>query len=194
MKTKQSSLELRRKMKAKKPKFRNQGSHVKKKVQSSWRWPRGWQAKARLRIKGHIKMPKQGYRSPVAVRNLTRDGFQPIMVNNINDLSKINKEQKGIISSKVGNRKRVEIINIAKQKGIKLNLNIEKTLQKIDADLKQRKEINQKTTKKKEENKKEREKKAEKKEKNLDQKVEQTPEEKQKQEKKEKDKMLTTTD
>ena len=57
-------LELRKKIKAKKPNFVSQDTHKRKRIRPRWRKPRGWHSKIRLH--------KIGYRKMVRDRKSTR--------------------------------------------------------------------------------------------------------------------------
>jgi len=184
-------LEIKKKMKAKKPKFSRQDSHKKKKLGNKWRRPKGLQAKMRLRKKGYKRSVKTGYGTPKKLRGLSKN-LEIVFVNNTKDLKGIDeKNQEIIISSAVGTRKKIEIIKEAEKLKIKI-LNIKSPkdyIKKIEEKIAEKKK--EKEAKKKE---KEEKKKATKKEKKgVEEKVkkEMDEEEKKKGEKKEKDKILT---
>lgn len=181
-------LQKRIEMKRKKPSFRMQDAHILKRLKDRWRKPRGIDAKMRLYLKGYSKNVEPGYGSPALVRGLHKLGLKPIIVCNEKELKKINKGKDGvIISSAVGNKKRIDIIRKAAELSIKI-LNIRDPLEYI-------KKVEQKFQSKKaekEKNEKEKLKKKtkEKKEDKLVEKV-MSEEEKSAAEKKEKDKLLT---
>jgi len=185
---------LRKKIKAKKPKFSRQDSHKKKKLENKWRKPKGLHSKMRLGKSGYKKSVKKGYGSPRSVKNLSSEGIEKVNAFNKKDLEKIDTKSQGvIISSGVSLKKRIDIIIEAEKKKIKI-LNI-KDLSKY---IKEAEEKREKAKKEKEERKKEKEKKKkaeEKKAKKTEGKgVEEKvidEEEKKKLEKKEKDKILT---
>ena len=104
-------LSLRKDMKRKKPTFVVRASKLKKTIKSRWRKPKGLQNKVKKKLKGYIKMPSQGYRSPRAVRFLHNSGLKEIIVSNIKNLDKINTKEEGILlASTLGTRKKVKII------------------------------------------------------------------------------------
>ena len=183
------SLELRKKIKSKKPKFLRQDGHKKAKLKNVWRAPKGRQSKMRLKKKGKRKQPSLGYSSPKEVRGLSPKGLKPIMINNIHELSNIKEGEGIILSGKIGNKKRLEIIKkIQELKLNLLNINAEDYLKKIQEKLEKKKESKKEKLSKKEKTKKELEKKT--KEKKKEETVEKTEEEKEKKEKEEKKKVL----
>lgn len=189
-------LEQRRRTKKKKPVFSRKDCNRKKRIEDDvWRKPRGTDNKQRLHKKGYKKGPSSGYRAPVLVRGLHKSGLVPVIVSSPKQISMLSKEQGVIISSQTGDRKRKIIIAEAQKKGLTiLNLNAEKTTQKIETQLKERKEHRKKQLEAKEKKsidekvKKETKKEKEKEEKKPDQ---TSDEEKKKLEKEEKDKILT---
>jgi len=129
-------LELRNQMNKRKPKFLRQDIHKKKRLAKNWRKPRGIDSKLRLQLKGHSTIVKVGFKAPKEVRGLTKDGFVEVRVENVNDLSKVNKGCIGVISSKVGAKKKLMIIEVAREKKIPLVNGNEKVVEKINSMLK----------------------------------------------------------
>lgn len=190
---KEELLELREKIKSKKPEFIRQESQRRKTLGRKWRKPKGIHSKMRRKFKGRRKSPSTGYSSPKEIRGFDFSGLKPIYVNSMKDLEKVDAKEEGIIlSSRVGLRKKIEIIKKAAEKKIKiLNIkNTEEFLKKADEQRKKEKEKREEKTKEKEKKKKEKEKKvAEKKKEKLSEKL--TEEEKKEKDKKEQDKLLT---
>ena len=181
-------LDIRKNMKARKPNFIRQDAHKKAEIKKKWRRPKGLQSKMRLHKKGYGKSPSQGYRTPSAVRGLDASGLVPIIVSSKKELENIDvKDQGAMISAKVGIKKRIELVNYAKEKGIViLNIkNVDKFLAKVDKKLKENKSKKDEREKKKEKKKETKPKKDEK----LAEKL--TEEEEKEQKKKEQDKILT---
>ena len=105
--------------KRKKPKFQRQESWRYKRIKENWRKPRGLDNKMRKKVKGWPSSPNKGYRNEKGVRGIHPSGFREVMVANINDLEKVNREYEAIrIAHTVGERKRTEIVNKAKEMGI----------------------------------------------------------------------------
>jgi large subunit ribosomal protein L32e len=121
-------LELRKSMKAKKPKFLRSSCKIKARVSNNWRKPKGLQNKMRLNLKGYRVTVNPGYGSPIAVKHLDyKTGLLPVRVSNKNELEKIDIKTQGIIiASTVGARKKLEIINIAEEKNIIIIQNAKK--------------------------------------------------------------------
>lgn len=128
-------LEIRNKMKRKKPKFRRTNSNVMKQFKN-WRKPRGMHNKRRLKRGGHQKNPSTGYSSPREVRGLTRGGFKPVLVCTFSDLNKIKKENIIVLSGKIGLNKKLKLLDEIK----KLGLNVS-NVKDIDNFIKSAKEI-----------------------------------------------------
>ena len=112
-------LKLREELKRKKPKFRRQEWHRYKRLGEKWRRPRGRHSKMRRKLKSKPKMPNPGYGSPKKVRGLHPSGYEEVLVYNPKDLEKIDpKRQAARIASRVGKRKRQEILKKAEELGI----------------------------------------------------------------------------
>ncbi|MBT3416461.1 hypothetical protein HN425_00105 [Candidatus Woesearchaeota archaeon] len=145
-------LEIRKKLKAKKPTFLRTDSN-RKKYKNKWRKPRGLQNKRRLKYKGHQKNPSQGYRSPVEVRGLHNSGLELINISNIKELDNIKKETQIVeVAARTGIKNKVIILEACKAKGITVSniKDIEKFITKVNDKLELRKkEKIIKTTKKK---------------------------------------------
>jgi large subunit ribosomal protein L32e len=150
---------IKNEMKKKKPDFVRTDSN-KKRFKNKWRKPRGLHNKRRLKKKGHQKNPSIGYKSPTLVRGLHKSGLELIQVSNIQDLSKIKGEnQAALLSSTLGNRKRLQILEICKKENIQVfNIkNIDSYISEIKDELEARKQDRKKKLekKKKKEQKKE---------------------------------------
>jgi len=112
---------LRRKIKRKKPDFKRQGGKNLKRLGKKWRKPMGSQSKLRKHKKSRGYMPQAGYGSPRSLRYLHPSGFEEMLVYNIKDLEKIDsKKQVCRIASKVGKKKRIEILKKAGELKIKV--------------------------------------------------------------------------
>lgn len=186
-------LDIRKKIKSKKPCFVMQDSHKLGRLHQRWRKPRGLHSKIRRHKKGYKKRVTIGYGSPNAVRGFHKDGLRPIVVCSIKDLDNIDIKSEGVmISSVTGTKKRVEIVKISREKGITvLNIkDIEQYLRNVEDDLKKRKDIKSKKQEEKTKKKKEIEKKVQdQKKEELSEKI--SEEERKEEEKKNKDKLLT---
>ena len=194
-------LEVRAKLKARKPKFTMQDNHKKAKLGDKWKRPRGIDSKMRLNLRGYKRSPSKGYRSPAEVRGLSKRGLRQVLVYNTNDLEKVNAKEDGIIiANSTGTRNKIEIIKKAAEKDITIiNINNpQEYVKSIEEEMAKKKEAKKEKESGKETKKKEKEKKAAEKEKKekegkgakdeLSEKLEE--EEKKKQEKKDLDRKL----
>ena len=97
----------------KKPKFTRQSSHRKKRLGKSWRKPRGIDSKQKKGKKAKGAKPNIGYGSPKKTR-----GTKETLVRNLNDLEK--SENRIIIASRIGMKKKKEIIEKATEKKLEI--------------------------------------------------------------------------
>src|SRR3990167_5790376 len=93
-------LELRSKIKGKKPVFIRQDNPKRMKLNYKWRKPKGIHSKIRHHFKGRRKMPSPGYKSPMEVRGLHSSGLKIVRIFSLEDISKIKNGAEGIIISK----------------------------------------------------------------------------------------------
>ena len=198
------NLSLRKELKNKKPSFRRQDSHKKKRVsRTGYRRPKGLQSKVRLNKRGYVKKVRPGYGSPSDVKGMHPKGLFPFVVDNVNQLEAIDTTREGVvISSNVGVKKKLQIISEAISKKIVL-LNVkdpDQFVKDAEESMKQRKDIRKslKADKKKKEEKKKNEKVGSTADKKVDTENSESDssspdlvEEKKKKEKEEKDKVLT---
>jgi len=113
------AVELREKIKKKKPKFVRQESWRYDRVEESWRRPRGIDSKMRKEVKGWPARVKIGYRGPREARGLHPSAYREVIVYNVDDLNRIDPKTEAIrIAHTVGARKRAEILSRAKEMGI----------------------------------------------------------------------------
>lgn len=170
--------------------------HRKKKLAPVWRKPKGLQNKLRLNHRGHKKQISTGFGAPKESKGKIK-GKTPILIKTHADLANVKAGCIAILSAKMGERKRVEILNICKEKKLEvLNVkNVDDYLKKIADGISKNKEKSTTVKKTREERQKELESKAAKEKKDIESKVEEESEEgKKKKEKAEKDKVLTSKD
>jgi len=186
-------LELKKKIKKKNPDFVRQDYGKRAKLTKKYKKAKGIQSKMRHKKKSRYVYVQSGYRTPVLVRYLSKDGLKNVMVSNVKDLEKINPKEDGITISKIGLKNKIEIVKVAQGKKIKI-FNVPENFltiaeQKI-SQMKKEKAEKEKQKKEKEEKKKEVKKETKKEE----AKEELSEEEKKKKEKEEKDKALIKKD
>ncbi|MFD1633925.1 50S ribosomal protein L32e [Haloplanus ruber] len=103
------------------PQFNRQDYHKKKRVDPSWRKPRGNLSKQRRGIKGKGATVEAGYRSPTAARGLHPSGFEEVRVHNTDDLEGVDPDTEAVrIASGVGARKRERIEDVCEDRGIRV--------------------------------------------------------------------------
>ncbi|MBS3066141.1 50S ribosomal protein L32e [Candidatus Pacearchaeota archaeon] len=94
----------------------------KRKKLQKWRRPRGRQSKMRLNMKGYPAHPSVGYKSPRKEAGKIQ-GYNPVLITNLNELKNMGKNSAVIISRRVGAKKKIEIIKKASEMNLKI-LNI----------------------------------------------------------------------
>lgn len=153
MKDLKQALELREKLKEKKPVFLKQDAHKKAKLKKNWRQPQGRHSKMRLKLRSYRKHPSIGYASPRIVKGLTPEGLKEVHVYNLEDLKNVGKGEGIIIGRTVGLRKKLNLLKkIKEKKDLKL-LNV-KDIEKFIKETEEKFLAKKKESKKREEEKK----------------------------------------
>ncbi|KAJ2314407.1 60S ribosomal protein L32 [Coemansia sp. RSA 2704] len=105
-----------------KPFVRVQSDNFKR-VSASWRRPRGIDSRTRRRFKGTRPQPKIGFGSNKKTRFLLPDGFRKYTIHNLGDLESLvmlNRTYAAEIAHNIGAKKRIELIERAKQLSVKV--------------------------------------------------------------------------
>ena len=173
--------------------FIRKDAFKRKRVNQTWRKPRGLQNKKRLQKKGNARKVKPGFGTKDADRHTTKTGLKIITITTIAQLKEVNPKTHAIIIGKTGMNKKLKLLDAAEKAKLTVtNLNIKKYKELTEEKLKEKKEsAKERDTKLAEKAKSE-----EKKEKITEEKKkeaaksEETEEEKKKREKEEKDKLL----
>jgi len=114
-------LKVKRKIDGKRPRFVRPESWRYVRLHTGWRRSRGIDSRVRHRRKGWPASPNVGYRSPRAVRSLHPSGMEEVPVYNLGDLAIIDAEtQVARIGGSVGGRKRIDIVDEALKRGIRV--------------------------------------------------------------------------
>lgn len=119
----QRLLKLRKKLKSKKPEFLRTlwWKFPKFKNDPKWRKPKGLDNKMRLRLKGYPPIVEVGYRGPAAVRGLHPTGLEPVLIHNEKELEGLDPTKHiVVIASSVGLKKRLKILERARQLGLRI--------------------------------------------------------------------------
>ncbi|MGC9148648.1 MAG: 50S ribosomal protein L32e [Sulfolobales archaeon] len=86
-----------------------------------WRKPKGRDNKMRLRIKGYPPIVEVGYRTNKEIRGRHPSGLYPVVISSSKDIEKLDPGKHIVyIASGVGFRKKIELINILKERGFKI--------------------------------------------------------------------------
>lgn len=129
-------MNLRKNIAKHRPSFRRVESWRYKRVKDPWRKARGIDSRTRIKSKSGVKSPTVGYRGPKKVRGLHPSGYREVGVVCIDDLKNLNNRIHALkISSKLGARKRMLLIDYAQNRGFKiLNVGIsQKELEDLES-------------------------------------------------------------
>jgi len=132
-------LEQRKEQQARKPGFSRHASHRKARLPDNWRRPKGLQNKLRLNKKSRGPSVSTGYRTPVLVRGRSESGKKEALVYTKNDILNLEPESHALIIARVGNKRRVELLEEAKKQGFEvLNHDVEKRVTEIKKEVETR--------------------------------------------------------
>jgi len=118
---KNTKIAERKKLKERIPKIVRQESWRFKRIGESWRKPTGVSNKMRRRQRGWPKSVSVGYKTAEDLRHLHPSGLREVVVHRAADLEKIDSKNFAVrIGHTVGERKRVTILDRAKELEIKV--------------------------------------------------------------------------
>jgi large subunit ribosomal protein L32e len=120
-------------MKKKLPNFRRVEKHRHPQLPDNWRRPKGHHSKIRRGKKWEMRIPKVGMKTPKILQNLDKFGRELIMIKTVDDLKKLNEKSVGIVTAKLGLKKRLLIAKSALGKKLKfLNFIPERIIKKVE--------------------------------------------------------------
>ena len=115
-------LEIRKIMSKNRPKFIRPESWRYKRLETTWRKPKGVDNHQRKqKSRGRPGLVKVGYGGPKISKGLHPSGYTDNLVHNLQDLSKLDPKIDGVrLGHSVGTKKRKEILEIAIEKKFKV--------------------------------------------------------------------------
>jgi large subunit ribosomal protein L32e len=128
--SKEKLLKFKNELKKKNPEPRRIEKHRHPALPDNWRKPKGHHSKIRRGKKWELRMPKIGRRTPKALQNTDKFGRELIKINTIEDLKKLGENNIGILSKKMGLKKKLEIAKKSVGKYKFQNFNPEKIIEK----------------------------------------------------------------
>jgi len=137
-------LKLRAEISKRRPKFpRNKSGHRPLLRKSGWRKPSGHNTKLRLHRGSRLPIVTDGFRGPVEVRGLHKSGKNMVLVHNMSQLLSLKPAEDAAIIADIGKRKKYDLIKKASELNIMITnvISVQKTLDKIEKDVKVRKHL-----------------------------------------------------
>lgn len=136
-------LALRKKISAKRPKFRHFDWQKRKEVGTRWRRPRGLHNKMRKGVWGKPATVNPGYRGPAAVRGLSNEGLVRMTIYTVSEVAKLDAKKHAVVVGNIGGRMRVQVLGECKKKGITVlnHKNVDEAIKTVAGQLNMRKEM-----------------------------------------------------
>ncbi len=140
--TNKKLLTLRKEISKRRPEFIMQDQHKRPDLKLRWRKPKGMHSKMRHGVWGRPASVNPGYRGPSEVRGLHQSGLAMILVQNAEQAEELDAKTQGAIIAHVGGKKKTQILQACKQKGITvLNVkDVDNEMQRLTATVAARKE------------------------------------------------------
>ena len=115
-------LDKREQVSSHRPKFVRPESWLYKRLQTNWRKPKGIDNHQRKQTsRGRPGLVKIGYGTPKIAKGLHPSGYTDNLVNNFNDLTKLNPKKDGVrFGHSVGAKKRKELMKTVIEKKFKV--------------------------------------------------------------------------
>ncbi len=116
-------IEERKKYRERKPKFLRWlwWKFPKFKNNLKWKRPKGKDNPIRLHLKGYSPMASIGYGAKSEIRSLHPSGLRPVVIHSLSELDLLDPSKHLVyISSSLGLRKRLEVIEKAKIRGFRI--------------------------------------------------------------------------
>ena len=137
-------LEVRNRMKGKKPDFIRQDIRKKARLKIKWRKPRGLDSKIRRKLNGRARPVSQGYRSPKKVRGIHKSGLQQFVVRTVKDMDNISPEEYCLVVASFGKKKKIEMLKKAKEKNFQVvNINADDYIKRSEEEISLKKKSRQ---------------------------------------------------
>ncbi|MBD3312077.1 hypothetical protein GF352_01320 [archaeon] len=95
-------------------KFLRQQGNFKKRIKKKWRKPKGHHSKLQEKRRGMHKMPSIGYKKPEKLRE------KEVIVHNLKELNNYNKGDEVTLSSTIGRKKKLLMLEKCLKQGIKI--------------------------------------------------------------------------
>jgi len=114
-----------------------------KRMPLRWKKPRGKQNKLRRQMKNKGSMVKIGFGSTSAIKGMNSNLKKLVLVNNKIDVSKLTTNDAAIIASRLGMKKKLELMKLIEKRGISLHnfKDVSGKIKAVEGNLSERKKI-----------------------------------------------------